>query len=119
MPHLLTKPRELRDEIYKWLTHGPLLSLDLRASERGRKRVSYDEDDENTYCGDDYISYPEFTSPPSTYAFSQTSRQLRAEFLEILKPLKYMIEIVQTAGGRTIPRWISVPAFARLMNWKC
>jgi hypothetical protein len=40
MPNLLSLPRELRDDIYKWVLNGPFQSSAPRSSTRTRKRVS-------------------------------------------------------------------------------
>jgi hypothetical protein len=40
MPNLLSLPRELRDDIYKWVLSGPFQSGTPRPSLRSRKRVS-------------------------------------------------------------------------------
>ena len=116
MPSLLTIPREIRDEIYKWGLLDSLASSKSRALQRDRKRVAYNDADPETHYGEESVRYPEHTSLPPTYPLLQTSRQLRAELLERIQnmgKLKYKIDLTNRDDKDTLyPTWISVPAFA-------
>lgn len=116
MPNLLTIPREIRDEIYKWGLLDSLASSQSRALQRDRKRIAFDDADPETHYGEESVRYPEHTSLPPTHSLLQTSRQLRAELLERIQrmgKLKYKIDLTNRGDKDTLyPTWISVPAFA-------
>jgi hypothetical protein len=113
MPNILTIPREIRDEIYKWGLLDTLASSKSRALQRDRKRVAYTPTDPETLYGEDSVRYPQNTSLPPMYPLLHTSRQLRAEFLEKVKrmgPLKYKIDLTNRDDKDALyPTWISVP----------
>jgi len=113
MPNILTIPREIRDEIYKWGLMDTLASSKSRALQRDRKRVAYTPTDPETHYGEDSVRYPQNTSLPPLYPLLHTSRQLRAELLEKVKrmgPLKYKIDLTNRDDKDALyPTWISVP----------
>ena len=49
MPNILTIPREIRDEIYKWGLLDTLASCESSPLQRGRKRVAYDAANPETH----------------------------------------------------------------------
>ncbi|OCL02940.1 hypothetical protein AOQ84DRAFT_392605 [Glonium stellatum] len=120
MPHILSLPRELRDEIYKWGLLDDLASAKSRALQRERKRVSHSTIDSETYYGEESVRYPEHTSLPPTYPLLQTSRQLRAELLDSVKrmgPLRYKIDLANRDDQDVLyPTWISVPIFSKRVD---
>jgi hypothetical protein len=113
MPNILTIPREIRDEIYKWGLLDTLASAKSRALQHDRKRVAYAASDPETHYGEDSVRYPQHTSLPATYPLLHTSRQLRAELLERVKsmgPLRYRIDLTNRDDKNALyPTWISVP----------
>jgi hypothetical protein len=118
MPNILTIPREIRDEIYKWGLLDTLASAESRALQRERKRVAYTASDPETLYGEDSVRYPQHTSLPPTYALLHTSRQIRAELLERVKrmgPLRYRIDLTNRDDKDVLyPTWISVPVLPGL-----
>ena len=120
MPHILSLPRELRDEIYKWGLLDDLASAKSRTLQRERKRVSHSATDPETYYGEESVRYPEHTSLPPTYPLLQTSRQLRAELLDSVKrmgPLRYKIDLANRDDQDVLyPTWISVPMFSKTVD---
>ena len=127
MPNILSLPRELRDEIYKWGLLDTLASAKDRRLQHDRKRVSRSPksfsrdlaaDPKIGYHeGEDAVRYPEHTSLPPTHSLLHTSRQLRAELLDSIKrlgPVKYKIDLTDRNDKNALyPTWISVPVFAR------
>jgi hypothetical protein len=113
MPNILTIPREIRDEIYKWGLLDPLASSTSRALQRTRKRIAYSAADPETHYGEDSVRYPQHTSLPPTYPLLHTSRQIRAELLERVArmgPLRYKIDLTNRDDRDALyPTWISVP----------
>ncbi|KAH0559943.1 hypothetical protein GP486_003540 [Trichoglossum hirsutum] len=132
MPNLLSLPRELRDDIYKWVLHGPFPSAS-RSSTRSRKRISKQppkkplESDEppklgpgdEYYDGEEVVRYPLATPLPPTYSLLHTNRQIRDEMLDSISrtPLRYKVELAFRQETETLyPTWISVPALSHRVD---
>lgn len=127
MPNILSLPRELRDEIYKWGLLDTLASAKDRRLQHGRKRVSRSPKSFSRdlaadakigyHEGEEAVRYPKHTSLPPTHSLLHTSRQLRAELLDSIKrmgPVKYKIDVTGRNDKNVLyPTWISVPVFAR------
>jgi len=123
MPNILSLPRELRDEIYRWGLLDTLASAKDRRLQHDRKRVSDMAADSmiGYHEGEEAVRYPEHTSLPPIHSLLYTSRQLRAELLDSIKrlgPVKYKIDLTGRNDKNAVyptlyPTWISVPVFAR------
>jgi hypothetical protein len=121
MPNILTIPREIRDEIYKWGMLDTLASCESSPLQRGRKRVAYDAANPETHYGEEGIRYPDHTPLPPTHSLLRTSRQLRAELLDCLRrmgPLTYRIDLTNREDKNTLyPTWISVPILTKRVDF--
>jgi hypothetical protein len=116
-PKILTIPRELRDEIYKWTFSDILPSSTSHQKLADRERVAYSAEDPETYYGEGANRYPKHTSLPSTHWLLHTSRQLRAEVLDSIRRMSlgkvhYRIDLAQRNDKyKLYPTWITVPLF--------
>jgi hypothetical protein len=121
MPNILTIPREIRDEIYKWGLLDTLASCESSPLQRGRKRVAYDAANPETHYGEEGIRYPDHTPLPPTHSLLRTSRQLRAELLDCVRrmgPLTYRIDLTNREDKNTLyPTWISVPILTKRVDF--
>ncbi len=113
MSTLLTIPREIRDQIYKWTLSDTLASSRSRDQQRERKRITHSPFDPETLFGEDSVQYPLYTSLPPAHGLLHTTRQIRHEFLDSIKRLgsiRYKVDLVDRKDrGVLAPTWISVP----------
>ncbi|OCL06710.1 hypothetical protein AOQ84DRAFT_440661 [Glonium stellatum] len=132
MPNILSLPRELRDEIYKWGLLDTLAPTSDRHLHHNRKRITRPPNPASSgpstdpaasasptgyHEGEDAVRYPSHTPLPPTHALLQTSRQLRAELLDSIQrlgALKYTIDLAGRSDRNTLrPTWLRVPVLAR------
>jgi hypothetical protein len=146
MPNLLSLPREIRDDIYKWVLNGPFPSRTSKSSRRTRKRISKQvatsnsadnpsnpadqasdgaapgpaiDPDVDYYDCEETVRYPLTTPLPPTEALLQANQQIRAEMLDTVSraPLRYKIDLAFRDDTATYyPTWISVPALSHRVD---
>src|SRR2546425_819113 len=113
MPQLMTIPRELRDEIYSFTLSSPLPSSLNPSLQKPRKTISYSADDPEYHYGEEAARYPVHTSLPPSHGLLSTARQIRHEFLDMIKrrgPLVYKVDLTDRKDkGILAPTWLSVP----------
>ncbi|MCJ1350303.1 MAG: hypothetical protein MMC33_000284 [Icmadophila ericetorum] len=119
MPHILSIPRELRDEIYKHNLQEPLTASPptlQSQSTLSRQTVLCLETDPDYHFGEVSVRYPTLTPLPPSHGLLQTCRQLRAELLDCIRrmPIRYKIDLASRTDKDVLyPTWVSIPAFVK------